>query len=108
MIIDLETTGKNLNEDRIVEIALLEIDFKGNEVFRWETTINPGIKSHPRAIKKHKLSYLMLQSLPLLMLSRHIYLSAYMGKCLSATIFILLMQKSCRMNLIVLTNSGST
>ena len=83
VIIDLETTGKNLNEDRIVEIALLEIDFKGNEVFRWETTINPGIKSHPRAIKKHKLSYLMLQKSP-----SFDVVAPYLSKCLHGKMLI--------------------
>jgi len=40
-IIDLETSGFNPPESKILEIAILKIDRDGNELDRFETLINP-------------------------------------------------------------------
>jgi len=40
-IIDLETSGFNPPESKILEIAILKIDKEGNELDRFETLINP-------------------------------------------------------------------
>jgi len=40
-IIDLETSGFNPPESKILEIAILKIDRDGNEIDRFETLINP-------------------------------------------------------------------
>lgn len=40
-IIDLETSGFNPPESKILEIAILKIDRNGNEIERFETLINP-------------------------------------------------------------------
>ena len=41
-IIDLETSGFNPSDSKILEIAILKVDFDGNEIERFETLINPG------------------------------------------------------------------
>lgn len=43
LCIDTETTGVNTDEDRIVEIAAVIIDFDGNVLHQWSTIIDPGI-----------------------------------------------------------------
>jgi DNA polymerase-3 subunit epsilon len=58
VIFDLETTGKitsGESADEIIEIALLEVDCYGEEIFSWETTLKPSKPSSPRAIAKHRL-----------------------------------------------------
>lgn len=42
--IDTETTGVNTDEDRIVEVAAVLLDFDGQVMSRWSTIIDPGIE----------------------------------------------------------------
>jgi DNA polymerase III epsilon subunit-like protein len=67
VVFDLETTGKITNGeslDDIIEIALLEVDCHGDEIFRWETTLRSAKSSSPKAIAKHKLSQEVLRNSP--------------------------------------------
>jgi DNA polymerase-3 subunit epsilon len=49
--IDVETTGLDPKNDRVLEVAVYIIDIKGNEVYRWHTLINPeSTKIGPVAI----------------------------------------------------------
>ena len=41
-IIDLETSDLNPPTGKILEIAILKVDFEGNEIERFETLVNPG------------------------------------------------------------------
>ena len=41
-IIDLETSGLNPSDGKILEIAIFKVDFEGNEIERFETLVNPG------------------------------------------------------------------
>jgi DNA polymerase-3 subunit epsilon len=43
VVIDLETTGGNALHDRITEIAAVRIE-NGQEVARWSTLVNPGVR----------------------------------------------------------------
>ena len=53
--IDLETTGINITNDRIVEISVLKISPEGRE--EWMTTrINPGILIPPKSTAIHGIS----------------------------------------------------
>lgn len=49
---DLETTGINIANDRIVEISYLKVDLKGNETSR-TMIINPGIPIPPESTAVH-------------------------------------------------------
>jgi DNA polymerase III epsilon subunit family exonuclease len=40
-VIDLETTGLDYDKDRIVQIALVEVTFKGKIVSSWSSYVNP-------------------------------------------------------------------
>lgn len=42
--IDTETTGVNTDEDRIVEVAAVLLDFDGQVMHQWSTIIDPGIE----------------------------------------------------------------
>ncbi len=48
-IVDVETTGGDPLRDRVIEIALIELD-QGEETGRWSCLINPGI-AVPRVIE---------------------------------------------------------
>lgn len=41
-VIDTETTGVNLNTDRIIELAIIALDEDGNKQWEWCSLINPG------------------------------------------------------------------
>lgn len=41
-VIDVETSGLDAKTDRVVEIALLRADGRGNAVDEWTTLVNPG------------------------------------------------------------------
>ena len=45
VFVDLETTGANFANDRIIEIGLVEVDAEG--VREWSTLVNPGIPIPP-------------------------------------------------------------
>lgn len=43
VVFDVETTGLNpRRHDRIIEIGLIRLDSRGNEIGRWQTLLNPG------------------------------------------------------------------
>lgn len=44
LCIDTETSGVNTDEDRIVEVAAVVIDFDGQVMSQWSTIIDPGIE----------------------------------------------------------------
>ncbi len=52
---DLETTGINVANDRIVEISYLKIELNGNETSR-TIKVNPGIPIPPSATEIHGIS----------------------------------------------------
>ena len=52
---DLETTGINITNDRIVEISYLKIDLKGNEISK-TLKINPTIPIPPETTAIHKIT----------------------------------------------------
>ena len=53
---DIETTGVDINEDRIIQIGLVKVDQDLNFVDAIEQKINPdGVKSRPEALEKHKI-----------------------------------------------------
>ena len=52
---DLETTGINIAQDRIVEISYLKVDLAGNEISR-TIRVNPGIPIPPKATEIHGIS----------------------------------------------------
>jgi len=52
---DLETTGINIAQDRIVEISYLRVDLNGNETSR-TIRINPGVPIPPKVTKIHGIS----------------------------------------------------
>ena len=45
-IVDVETTGGNPLQDRVIEIAVIELD-NGEETGRWSSLVNPGISVPP-------------------------------------------------------------
>jgi DNA polymerase III epsilon subunit family exonuclease len=40
-VIDLETTGLDYDKDRIVQIAIVEVSFKGKIISSWSSYVNP-------------------------------------------------------------------
>jgi DNA polymerase-3 subunit epsilon len=52
---DLETTGTNINQDRIIEIAVLKMMPDG-EILRKRNLVNPGIPIPPESTAVHGLS----------------------------------------------------
>lgn len=53
-VLDLETTGLAVRQDRIVEIAILKIHPDGKKT-RYCTRVNPGIPIPPEATKVHRI-----------------------------------------------------
>lgn len=54
---DVETTGLDMLNDRIIQIYLCKTDFEGNVIAEFQTYVNPdGVKSHPNAIEKHGIT----------------------------------------------------
>ena len=45
VFVDLETTGANFANDRIIEIGLVEVDAEG--VREWSSLVNPGVAISP-------------------------------------------------------------
>ncbi len=64
VVLDTETTGKEKG-DRIVEIGLVEIDDRGNEVNELHYFFNPQQAVHAGALRVHKLSNEFLRDKPL-------------------------------------------
>lgn len=55
--IDLETTGVDTTQDRIIEICIIKTDLELNEIDRFYSLVNPeGKKSRPDAIDKHGIT----------------------------------------------------
>jgi DNA polymerase III subunit epsilon len=61
--VDLETTGVNTQEDRIVEIGILRVSPDG-AVDRWESLVNPGGPIPSDAIAVHHITDAMVQGAP--------------------------------------------
>ena len=63
---DLETTGIELTEDRIIEICMIKTDLDGNEVDKYYSLVNPdGKENRPEAVEKHGITMEMLTDAPL-------------------------------------------
>ncbi|HOH99006.1 MAG TPA: exonuclease domain-containing protein [Bacteroidales bacterium] len=76
---DLETTGTNLTEDRIVEISVLRIDAEGNETTLTER-FNPGIPIPPFATAIHGISDEDVKDKPFFK-ERASYIWGFMKQC---------------------------
>lgn len=63
VVLDVETTGIDRKNDRIVEIAILEIA-NGNIVDQYQTLVNPGIPISPGAYQVHGISDADVASAP--------------------------------------------
>jgi DNA polymerase-3 subunit epsilon len=61
---DLETTGLNPRDDRIVEIGAVRFDGAGREVAVFERLVNPRRPSHPRARAVHGIDDAVLAKAP--------------------------------------------
>lgn len=55
-VLDLETTGLDRNEDRIIQVGILKV--KNDEITPWMTFVNPlkSRDSQLKAFKVHKIS----------------------------------------------------
>lgn len=53
---DTETTGKDPNEDRIIEFAIVIYDDEQNHIKNYEVRVCPGRKIHADAIAVHHIS----------------------------------------------------
>jgi DNA polymerase-3 subunit epsilon len=54
-VFDLETTGINISQDKIIEIAILKIHPDGNKE-KYEKRVNPGIKMEPENMAIHGIT----------------------------------------------------
>jgi DNA polymerase-3 subunit epsilon len=61
---DLETTGKNVKEDRIVEISLKKVDHHFQAIAEFTSRVNPGIPIPPEATAVHGISDEMVKNEP--------------------------------------------
>jgi DNA polymerase-3 subunit epsilon len=61
--VDLETTGVNVETDRIVEIGILRVHPSGR-VDCWESLINPGLPIPPEATEVHHITDAMVFDAP--------------------------------------------
>ena len=64
IIFDLETTGLNVEYDRIIEFCFIQCNSKLEEINRWKERVNPGIKISPDAIQIHGISNEMVKKYP--------------------------------------------
>lgn len=55
-VFDTETTGTDVENDRIVTAFLGVMDMQGNLIEKWSWLINPGIDIHPEASKVHGIT----------------------------------------------------
>ncbi|RYY25963.1 MAG: 3'-5' exonuclease [Chitinophagaceae bacterium] len=62
-VIDLETTGINLSNDRIVEIAIIRISPDGKKTIK-RKLLNPGMPIPPSSIEFHGITDEMVQNAP--------------------------------------------
>jgi DNA polymerase III epsilon subunit family exonuclease len=62
-VFDVETTGMNARNDRIVEIAAIHIEINGR-ISRYESLVNPGCPIPPQASKVHRISDAMVAEAP--------------------------------------------
>ena len=63
VVIDLETTGGNAQQDRITEIAAVRVE-QGVEVARWSSLVNPGVRIPPYIQSLTGISDAMVQDAP--------------------------------------------
>jgi DNA polymerase-3 subunit epsilon len=53
---DLETTGIDIINDRIIEMCMIKVDVDGSIIQQWKSRFNPeGRLSRPEALEKHKI-----------------------------------------------------
>jgi DNA polymerase III epsilon subunit family exonuclease len=62
-IFDTETTGTDIEECRIVQIAVIEVD-DGQVVGEWKSLVNPGCEIPAEATEVHKVTNEMVESAP--------------------------------------------
>jgi DNA polymerase III epsilon subunit-like protein len=63
IIIDIETTGINPRNDRILEIGIIEVE-NWKIINEFSTLLNPKVKISENAYKVHKISEKMLIDAP--------------------------------------------
>lgn len=63
VVLDLETTGVNPREDRIVQMAFLKLKPDGTRT-NWSTLINPGVHIPPEATDVHGITDAEVESAP--------------------------------------------
>ncbi|MDP9807118.1 DNA polymerase-3 subunit epsilon [Trueperella bonasi] len=61
-VIDIETTGLDRSTDRVIEIAVIRLDFELRELARWHTLVDPGRPSG--AVEIHGITDDLLRSAP--------------------------------------------
>lgn len=63
---DLETTGINISQDRIIEICLIKTDSDLKEIEKFYSKVNPGsgIEIRPEAFEKHGITMESLRGEP--------------------------------------------
>lgn len=61
-VVDLETTGLNSHNDRIVEVAIVHLDEDFNEIGSWSTIVDPG--RHPGREDIHGLTSMDVRGAP--------------------------------------------
>jgi DNA polymerase-3 subunit epsilon len=64
VVFDLETTGLDVDEDRIVQFAAVRLDESGEEVDSLKLLINPGIPISPEASAVNRLTDEMVTDAP--------------------------------------------
>jgi len=64
VVLDAETTGFNPGPDRVVEVALVVVDY-GQRVEAFQSLVNPGIRTKPGARAVNGITDAMLANAPL-------------------------------------------
>lgn len=62
--VDLETTGRNPERDRIVEFAFIELDLDLTDLGRWSERVNPAVPIPPEATAFHGIRDEEVKDLP--------------------------------------------
>jgi DNA polymerase-3 subunit epsilon len=62
-VIDLETTGTDINRDRVVQVAVLTLNADGSEA-EFESLVNPGIEIPAAATRVHGIASADVQGKP--------------------------------------------
>ena len=64
-VFDLEATGTDVAQDRIVDICVLRLEPDGTETL-WQSLVNPGVPIPPEATAVHKITDAMVAGEPTL------------------------------------------